>query len=159
MSDVAGMSVTSLVAVAAVVLVLGIVSYSATSLFELSSNQMRGDWIGDELRPEVEAACEENDGDLLGSYFPDVGDSDSYLQRDFNSNEFELREEDAEDSDEYSTRYVIAVKGEEGIDFAQTVATSQQCDNLDLDGNLDASGVKKFRAKIENSDEAVIEVE
>lgn len=176
MSDPGSMSAVTIVAMAVVMLVLGIFISSSISLFDHGESQVKSSWLEDNLQPAVASACDdsiteyEESTDHEGSddydhvsydsiYYPDPTEDDNYLQQGFNVESMEIEERNQPDSDDVSHTYFIMMKKEGDVVISVPLANSTKCDSLDMTGETSGSGRKSFRVQIMEEGEASIEVE
>jgi hypothetical protein len=148
MSDPASMSVTTMVAVATIIIVLGVFTSVSISMFNNANNEMRAAWLQDELQPEVVAACQQDGSDHIGEYYPNVGDDDEYLKNAFPTETLVLNTRNPTSSDDVSTEWRLVFKEDDEVKISVPVANDTKCGSVDLTGETSGSGVKRFRVKI-----------
>lgn len=155
MSDPGSMSALTIVAISVVTIILAAFVNSSLSLFEIGNNQIRENWVSENLGPEVRAACEsDKDG-----HYPEIETDDSYLSNNFDSDTIELEEIDYTEDQDLDSIYRLVFKSDDSVDLSAKIANSSSCHDLFLDGSLDSSDAK-FRVDTEEDDnEATIEVE
>jgi hypothetical protein len=152
MSDPASMSVTTMVAVATIIIVLGIFTSVSMSMFNNANNEMRAAWLQEELRPEVLAACQQDDSDQIGNYYPNIGEDDEYLENTFSTNTIELNTRNPTSSEDVSTEWRLVFKEDEDVKISVPIANDTHCGSVDLTGETSGTGVKRFRVEVLNND-------
>jgi hypothetical protein len=175
MSDPGSMSAVTIVAMAVVILVLGIFVSSSINLFNHGETQVKENWVEDSLQPAVASACDdsiteyEESTDHEGSddydhisydslYYPEPTESDNYLQQSFDMDEMTIEERNQPDSDEVSHTYFIMMRKDGDVQISVPLVNSTKCNSLDMTGSTTGSGRKSFRVQIMEDGEASIEV-